>query len=144
MVGWALSMVLIDLPFSHWTHVTFKHDARGVGTPSQSAPLHGHSPPARPSQPPPPHGPHATAQDVPPRPPPPPACWQGLGLGINVSHWHERPSRVGDSDSGVPGLGLRPPESARTPSRREASKSHGSHHVSRGPHPVPWSDWSLL
>jgi hypothetical protein len=24
MVGWALSMVLIDLPFSHWTHVTFK------------------------------------------------------------------------------------------------------------------------
>ncbi len=24
MVAWALSMVLIDLPFSHWTHVTFK------------------------------------------------------------------------------------------------------------------------
>ena len=24
MVTWALSMVLIDLPFSHWTHVTFK------------------------------------------------------------------------------------------------------------------------
>ena len=25
MVGWALSIGLIDLPFSHWTHVTFKH-----------------------------------------------------------------------------------------------------------------------
>jgi hypothetical protein len=25
MVGWALSIVLIDLPFSHRTHVTFKH-----------------------------------------------------------------------------------------------------------------------
>jgi hypothetical protein len=24
MVGWALSIGLIDLPFSHWTHVTFK------------------------------------------------------------------------------------------------------------------------
>jgi hypothetical protein len=27
MVGWALSIGLIDLPFSHWTHVTFKHCA---------------------------------------------------------------------------------------------------------------------
>ncbi len=26
MVGWALSLGLIDLPFSHWTHVTFKHE----------------------------------------------------------------------------------------------------------------------
>jgi hypothetical protein len=25
MVGWALSIGLIDLPFSHWTHFTFKH-----------------------------------------------------------------------------------------------------------------------
>jgi hypothetical protein len=25
MVAWALSMALIDLPFSPWTHVTFKH-----------------------------------------------------------------------------------------------------------------------
>jgi hypothetical protein len=25
IVGWALSIGLIDLPFSHWTHVTFKH-----------------------------------------------------------------------------------------------------------------------
>ncbi len=25
MVGWTLSIGLIDLPFSHWTHVTFKH-----------------------------------------------------------------------------------------------------------------------
>jgi hypothetical protein len=24
MVGWALSIGLIDLPFTHWTHVTFK------------------------------------------------------------------------------------------------------------------------
>jgi WD40 repeat protein len=31
MVGWALSMVLIDLPFSHWTHVTFKQHVRGIG-----------------------------------------------------------------------------------------------------------------
>ena len=28
MVGWALSIGLIDLPFSHWTHVTFKHPSR--------------------------------------------------------------------------------------------------------------------
>ncbi len=28
MVGWALSIGLIDLPFSHWTHVTFKHYGR--------------------------------------------------------------------------------------------------------------------
>jgi hypothetical protein len=25
IVGWALSIGLIDLPFSHWTHVKFKH-----------------------------------------------------------------------------------------------------------------------
>jgi hypothetical protein len=25
MVGWALSIGLIDLPFLHWTHVKFKH-----------------------------------------------------------------------------------------------------------------------
>jgi hypothetical protein len=25
MVGWALSIGLIDLPFSHWTYVPFKH-----------------------------------------------------------------------------------------------------------------------
>jgi hypothetical protein len=25
MVDWALSIGLIDLPFSHWTHATFKH-----------------------------------------------------------------------------------------------------------------------
>ncbi len=30
MVGWALSSGLIDLPFSHWTHVTLK-----VGAPSR-------------------------------------------------------------------------------------------------------------
>ena len=30
MVAWALSMVLIDLPFSHWTHVTFKHSSLQV------------------------------------------------------------------------------------------------------------------
>ncbi len=29
MIGWALSIVLIDLPFSHWTHVTFKHSPSG-------------------------------------------------------------------------------------------------------------------
>jgi hypothetical protein len=28
VVGWALSIGLIDLPFSHWTHVTFKHLSR--------------------------------------------------------------------------------------------------------------------
>ncbi len=28
MVGWALSIGLIDSPFSHWTHVTFKHPSR--------------------------------------------------------------------------------------------------------------------
>ncbi len=28
LVGCALSMVLIDLPFSPWTHVTFKHPSR--------------------------------------------------------------------------------------------------------------------
>jgi hypothetical protein len=26
MVGWALSIGLIDLPFSHWTRITFKHN----------------------------------------------------------------------------------------------------------------------
>jgi hypothetical protein len=26
MVGWALSIGLIDFPFSHLTHVTFKHN----------------------------------------------------------------------------------------------------------------------
>jgi hypothetical protein len=40
MVDWALSIGLIDLPFSHWTHVTFKHHwhpARaGGGPPGQS------------------------------------------------------------------------------------------------------------
>jgi hypothetical protein len=30
MVGWALSIGLIDLPFSHWTHVTFKHRATRI------------------------------------------------------------------------------------------------------------------
>jgi hypothetical protein len=29
MVGWTLSIGLIDLPFSHWTHVTFKHTLPG-------------------------------------------------------------------------------------------------------------------
>ncbi len=33
MVVWALSMVLIDLPFSHWTHVTFKHGVRRATVP---------------------------------------------------------------------------------------------------------------
>ncbi len=28
MIVWALSMVLKDLPYSHWTHVTFKHPSR--------------------------------------------------------------------------------------------------------------------
>jgi hypothetical protein len=28
MVAWELSMVLIDLSFSHWTHVAFKHPSR--------------------------------------------------------------------------------------------------------------------
>ncbi len=30
MVGWALSIGLIDWPFSHWTHVTFKHGKAGA------------------------------------------------------------------------------------------------------------------
>jgi hypothetical protein len=30
LVAWALSMVLIDLPFSPWTHVSFKHPGLGV------------------------------------------------------------------------------------------------------------------
>jgi hypothetical protein len=43
MVGWALSMVLIDLPFSHWTHVTFTNrregGREGVEAPAFSARL---------------------------------------------------------------------------------------------------------
>ena len=40
MVAWALSMVLIDLPFSHWTHVTFKQCLRHhpIGECSASSP----------------------------------------------------------------------------------------------------------
>jgi hypothetical protein len=33
MVGWALSIRLIDLPFSHWTHVTFKRVLAGLRPP---------------------------------------------------------------------------------------------------------------
>ena len=33
VVGWALSIGLIDLPFSHWTHVTFKQSTHAyLGT----------------------------------------------------------------------------------------------------------------
>ncbi len=28
VVSWALSIGLIDLPFSHWTHVAFEHPSR--------------------------------------------------------------------------------------------------------------------
>ena len=36
MVAWALSMVLIDLPFSPWTNVTFKHAAIATTVPQLS------------------------------------------------------------------------------------------------------------
>ncbi len=37
IVGWVLSIRLIDLPFSHWTHVTFKQvGGQGEGVLSES------------------------------------------------------------------------------------------------------------
>ncbi len=36
MVGWALEIGLIDLPFSNWTHITFKHPLQNGKAGAQS------------------------------------------------------------------------------------------------------------